>query len=130
MHHLTKMTVAGFACLAATACSSIPKKTFRIDALSTSEKPRPCLVVINGDIAAAKRAKQFINVTDDHAPLDIEIEFKSRVVKVVVIPVELTDGEVGEREAIDLPQSMPMTDIHNSRKLLANDVTLQLFIPK
>ena len=130
MNRFTKLAITGFACLAATACGSIPKRTFQIDVLTTAEKPNPCLVVVDGNVAAALRAKQYVNVKSEHAPLDLEVAFVKKSVKITVIPVELTDGEGSAREVIDPPQSMPLTDSHNSRSLIMTDVPLQGFIPK
>lgn len=130
MNKLTKLALSATACLTATACGAIPKKTFTFDAITTSRKPRPCLVIIDGDVQDANSSKRYINVAQEHAPLELELEFKTSKVKVTVVPVEVTEGEGGVREVISSPQSMPLTTVDNTRELLITDVPTQLFVPK
>ena len=105
-------------------------KKFTIDAITASRKPQPCLVIIDGNIQDANMSKRFINVAQEHAPLEIELAFAKSRVKVTVVPVEVEEGEGGVREVISSPNSMPLTTVDNTRELLITDVPLQLFVPK
>lgn len=124
-----------FAALAAgvlaTACSSVPTRTFTFDAINASEEPQPALVVVDGDWDKAWEGNQVVNVQADDA-LTLTIPFASAEVDITVVPLTVvTKGgnkEAGSqvRSRKEATDKAGMTD--DVRNLQIRDPQLQMFV--
>ena len=122
-----RLCLSLLACVGATACGSIPTKTFTFDAIDVSERPRPCLIVIDDDWASAADKNHVVNVTGDDK-LELTLEFRSAEIEVTVAPLTV-DGDVvstmprSRKEARDVSGFMDET-----RRLKVTDPATQFFI--
>jgi hypothetical protein len=109
------------------ACGGVPKQRFKFDAIDVAENPRPCLVVVNDDWAAAAEKNQVVNVADDDE-LVLEIEFPSAETVVTMAPLTVENGKV-----VRMPKSRKDARdysgfVEELRKLRLRDPERQLFI--
>lgn len=109
------------------ACGSVPKQRFVFDAIDVAENPRPCLVVVNDDWAAAAEKNQVVNVAEDDE-LVLEIEFPSAETVVTMAPLTVENGKV-----VRMPKSRKDARdysgfVEELRKLRLRDPERQLFV--
>ena len=127
MKNLPKLLLSGLGCIAATACGSIPTKTFYFDAIDIREEARPCLVVINDDWIAAADKNQVVNVAENDV-LKLNLEFRASEIEVTIAPL-IVDGTVisnmpkSRKEACELSGFMDET-----RRLKMTDPAKQFFV--
>ncbi|MBM4060064.1 MAG: hypothetical protein FJ265_03060 [Planctomycetes bacterium] len=89
-----RQTIPLLAGLVFTACSSVPTRTLRIDAIGVDEKPVPCIVVVGDDWAGAAEKNQFVNLTgDDTLALQVAFEQPSVDIIVAAVPVDQATGK-------------------------------------
>lgn len=125
----TKLILTSLALLSLTACGSVPKRTFTIEAIDNDDyrKPWPCLVVVDGDWAGAAQRKQFINLNGNE-PLQLELTFDQPKHQVEVVPVRVVNGEVNKVPLTEL-ESLAETDRRlERRELFAGDAEKQKFV--
>jgi hypothetical protein len=127
MMNAIRCSLFSLTALLATACGSVPKRSFQFDAIDVEETPRPCLVVVNDDWIGAAERNQVVNVAGDDA-LAVELEFRSSEVEVTMAPVLVEGGKVqrmpkSRKEARDYSGFMEET-----RRLMFTDPDRQLFI--
>ena len=111
-----------------TSCGSIPKKSFRFDAMDSAEDSVPCVVVIDQDWIGARERSQFVNVNND--TLDLALEFQHAEVEVTLAQV-VVDPDTGEVSWCPTRASDTDPGANNkpaSRRLRMTDPTMQLFI--
>lgn len=111
----------------ATACGSIPTRTFEFDALDPAENLRPCLIVINDDWIGAAEKNQVVNVAGDDT-LTLTLEFKSAEVEVTVAPLTVEGNTVRRMPTSRRDATADSTFRDEVRRLRLTDPQRQLFI--
>ncbi|MGE3173417.1 MAG: hypothetical protein AB7O97_12400 [Planctomycetota bacterium] len=105
------------------ACGSVPKRTFRFQAIDNEENRLHCLVVLGADWDGAADRKQ---LTGGPEPLQLDIVFEQPRVDVTVMQVSVDDkGELNNRPRSRADDSQYRTEV---RTLTALDPTDQVFI--
>jgi hypothetical protein len=119
----TPRTLAVLLLLALAACGSVPKRTFRIHAIDTDEKPLTCLVVIGDDWQGAAENQR---VAGAKGPLPVELVFERPTVDVTVMQVAVDDA--GRMLAPPISRSSDSEYRSEVRQIGQNDPPDQLFI--
>ena len=121
---ILRSAVATFACLAVTACGSIPTKTFEFQAINVQEVKCPCMIVIEDDWDTAISKKQVFDASKMEI-YRLEIPFPKKQVKVRAVPLR-SDGNVPKSRG-DL-RNNPSRYAQQNRDLQLTDPTRQLFV--
>ena len=128
MKPMHKLSLSMLACVAATACGSIPKKTFVFDAIDLQEGARPCLIVVDDAWVEAADKNQVVNFPSDNT-LPVTIEFRSSEVEITVAPLRVSGDQISSmpRSRMEAIQSSDFK-ADEPRRLRLTDPDKQLFI--
>jgi hypothetical protein len=105
------------------ACGSVPKRTFKIRAVDTEEKPLTCLVVVEDDWRGAAEHNR---VAGNRGPLALDIVFEKPTVEITVMQVAVDDS--GKLVAPPTSRSSDSEYRTEVRLIGQNDPPDQLFI--
>lgn len=127
---LSKSTLMALASLALasvtmTSCASGPvMKTFEFDAIDTTERQWPCLIVVDDDWTTAIAQKQVLNVGDADK-LVLTVPFTKRTVAVLAVPLDET-GEIPKSKSA--ARNIQTTLQEEERPLMLGDPMTHMFI--